>query len=62
MSKPKNPYDRHPFFEQISQLYRNKTAIIGLIIITGFFLVALSQSPRSGGNLLVRSAQTAGLA
>ena len=41
MANPKNPYDRHPFFEQISQLYRNKTAIIGLVIITGFFLVAI---------------------
>ena len=41
MGNPKNPYDRHPFFEQISQLYRNKTAMIGLVIITGFFLVAI---------------------
>jgi len=41
MGNPKNPYDRHPFFEQISQLWRNKTAIIGLIIISGFFLVAI---------------------
>ena len=41
MANPKNPYDRHPFFEQISQLWRNKTAILGLIIISGFFLVAI---------------------
>lgn len=41
MAKPANPYDRHPFFEQLSQLWRNKTAVIGLIIITGFFLMAI---------------------
>jgi len=41
MGNPTNPYDRHPFFEQISQLWRNKTAIIGLFIISGFFLVAI---------------------
>ena len=41
MSTASNPYDRHPFFEQLSQLWRNKTAIIGLVIITGFILVAI---------------------
>ncbi len=41
MSAASNPYDRHPFFEQLSQLWRNKTAIIGLVIITGFILVAI---------------------
>lgn len=41
MAKSANPYDRHPFFEQLSQLWRNKTAVIGLIIITGFFLMAI---------------------
>jgi ABC-type dipeptide/oligopeptide/nickel transport system permease subunit len=41
MAKPKNPYDRHPFFEQISQLWRNKTAIAGLIIVTAFILMAI---------------------
>lgn len=41
MANLTNPYDRHPFFEQISQLWRNKTAILGLIIISGFFLVAI---------------------
>jgi len=34
----KNPEDRHPFIDQISQLYRNKTAVIGLVIITIFIL------------------------
>jgi ABC-type dipeptide/oligopeptide/nickel transport system permease subunit len=41
MAKSKNPYDRHPFFEQLSQLWRNKTAIAGLIIVTGFILMAI---------------------
>ena len=41
MGNPKNPYDRHPFFEQISQLWRNKTAVAGLIIVTGFILMAI---------------------
>ena len=41
MGNPKNPYDRHPFFEQISQLWRNKTAVAGLVIVTGFFLMAI---------------------
>ena len=35
--KPKkNPEDRHPFIDQLSQLWRNKTAVAGLIIITVF--------------------------
>ena len=41
MNSASNPYDRHPFFEQLSQLWRNKTAILGLVIITGFILVAI---------------------
>ncbi|MDJ0883798.1 MAG: ABC transporter permease [Desulfobacterales bacterium] len=41
MSTASNPYDRHPFFEQLSQLWRNKTAIIGLVIIMGFILIAI---------------------
>jgi len=32
----KNPLDRHPLLEQLSQLWRNKTAIAGLIIIIIF--------------------------
>ena len=40
--KPKKgPEDRHPFLDQISQLWRNKTAVGGLIIITIFMLSAL---------------------
>jgi len=37
----KNPEDRHPFFDQISQLWRNKTAVLGLVIITIFILSAI---------------------
>jgi peptide/nickel transport system permease protein/dipeptide transport system permease protein len=32
---------RHPFFDQIEQLWRNKTAIAGLVIVTLFILTAL---------------------
>ena len=40
--KPKkSPEDRHPFFDQISQLWRNKTAVLGLVIITLFILCAI---------------------
>ncbi len=40
--KPKkNPEDRHPFFEQIEQLWRNKTAVAGMIIIVGFIITAI---------------------
>jgi hypothetical protein len=36
--KPKkNPEDRHPFFDQLSQLWSNKTAVLGLVIITIFY-------------------------
>jgi peptide/nickel transport system permease protein/dipeptide transport system permease protein len=37
----KNPLYRHPMLEQLSQLWRNKTAVLGLIIITVFILTAL---------------------
>jgi peptide/nickel transport system permease protein/dipeptide transport system permease protein len=37
----KNPLNRHPMLEQLSQLWRNKTAVLGLIIITTFILTAL---------------------
>jgi len=47
--KPKKiPEDRHPFFDQISQMWRNKTAMAGLIIITIFIfcgILAPSLSP-----------------
>lgn len=37
----KNPEDRHPFIDQLSQLWRNKTAVAGLIIITIFILCGI---------------------
>jgi peptide/nickel transport system permease protein/dipeptide transport system permease protein len=37
----KNPLDRHPMLEQLSQLWRNKTAVLGLIIITTFMATAV---------------------
>ena len=36
-----NPHDRHPMLEQLSQLWRNKTAVIGLVIIIIFILTAI---------------------
>jgi ABC-type dipeptide/oligopeptide/nickel transport system permease subunit len=40
--KPKkSPEDRHPFIDQISQLWRNKTAVAGLIIIVLFIISAI---------------------
>jgi len=36
-----SPLDRHPMLEQLSQLWRNKTAIAGLMIIVIFILVAI---------------------
>jgi peptide/nickel transport system permease protein/dipeptide transport system permease protein len=41
--QPKNsdPYDRHPMLEQLSQLWRNKTAVAGLVTITIFVLAAI---------------------
>lgn len=41
MGNPKDPHDRHPLLEQLSQLWRNKTAILGLIIITVFVSAAI---------------------
>jgi peptide/nickel transport system permease protein/dipeptide transport system permease protein len=40
----KNPEDRHPFFDQIEQLWRNKTSVAGLIIVSVFILTAVSAS------------------
>ncbi len=37
----KNPEDRHPFLDQISQLWRNKTAMAGMLIVSFFVLVAI---------------------
>jgi len=40
--KPKkHPEDRHPFIDQISQLWRNKTAVVGLVIIVLFIISAI---------------------
>jgi peptide/nickel transport system permease protein/dipeptide transport system permease protein len=33
--------DRHPMLDQLSQLWRNKTAVAGLIIITAFMLCGI---------------------
>jgi ABC-type dipeptide/oligopeptide/nickel transport system permease subunit len=41
-NKPKkSPEDRHPLLEQISQLWRNKTAVAGLIVIVLFIISAI---------------------
>ena len=36
-----NPEDRHPFFDQIEKLFKNRTGVAGLIIITFFALTAM---------------------
>lgn len=41
LSRVTNPEDRHPFFDQIEKLFRNKTGVAGLIIISVFVLSAL---------------------
>ncbi len=35
------PEDRHPMLDQLSQLWRNKTAVVGLFIITAFILCGI---------------------
>jgi peptide/nickel transport system permease protein/dipeptide transport system permease protein len=37
----KSPEYRHPFFDQLEQLWRNKTAVAGLIVIAAFVFCAL---------------------
>ncbi len=37
----RNPENRHPFFDQLEQLWRNKTAVAGLLVITLFVLTAI---------------------
>jgi peptide/nickel transport system permease protein/dipeptide transport system permease protein len=37
----RNPEDRHPFFDQIEKLFKNKTGLAGLIIITLFAVAAV---------------------
>jgi len=36
-----NPEDRHPFFGQIEKLFKNRTAVAGLIIISIFAFAAV---------------------
>jgi len=36
-----NPEDRHPFFDQIEKLFKNRTGLVGLIIIIVFSLAAI---------------------
>jgi len=36
-----SPEDQHPFFDQIEKLFKNRTGVVGLIIITFFTLAAL---------------------
>ncbi|MFH2219043.1 MAG: ABC transporter permease [Pseudomonadota bacterium] len=50
-NKPKkSPEDRHPLLDQIDQLWRNKTAVAGLIIITCFVFAAVFAKPLSPHN------------
>ena len=37
----RNPEDRHPFFDQVEKLFKNKTGLAGLIIITLFAAAAV---------------------
>lgn len=37
----RNPEERHPFLDQLEQLWRNKTAVAGLLVITIFVLTAI---------------------
>ena len=37
----KDPQDRHPFIEQMSQLWRNKTAVAGMLIVSFFIITAI---------------------
>jgi len=39
--RKKNPEDRHPLVDQLEQLWRNKTAVAGMIVIAIFVLTAL---------------------
>jgi len=40
-ARMRNPEDRHPFFDQIEKLFKNKTGLAGLIIITIFAAAAV---------------------
>ena len=39
--RKKDPEDRHPFVDQLEQLWRNKTAVAGMVVIALFVLTAL---------------------
>ena len=39
--KKKNPQDRHPFLDQLSQLWRNKTAVAGMMLVSFFIITAI---------------------
>ncbi|MGD8925191.1 MAG: ABC transporter permease subunit, partial [Syntrophobacterales bacterium] len=39
--RTKHPEDRHPFFDQLEQLWRNKTAVAGMVAITFFALTGI---------------------
>jgi ABC-type dipeptide/oligopeptide/nickel transport system permease subunit len=39
--KRKTPLDRHPFLDQLSQLWRNKTAVAGMLLVSLFFITAI---------------------
>jgi ABC-type dipeptide/oligopeptide/nickel transport system permease subunit len=39
--KKKNPQDRHPFLDQLSQLWRNKTAVAGMLLVSFFIVTAI---------------------
>jgi ABC-type dipeptide/oligopeptide/nickel transport system permease subunit len=39
--RKKNPEDRHPLVDQLERLWRNKTAVAGMIVIAIFVLTAL---------------------
>jgi len=41
VKKNKNPLDRHPLVDQLSQLWRNKTAVAGLLIVALFVVAAV---------------------
>jgi peptide/nickel transport system permease protein/dipeptide transport system permease protein len=40
-ARVRTPEDRHPFFDQIEKLFKNKTGLAGLIIITLFAVAAV---------------------
>jgi len=39
--KRKISLDRHPFLDQLSQLWRNKTAVAGMLLVSLFFITAI---------------------